>query len=150
VIVPALIALACVLVIIQPRLTRRLAGRRTDTAADGGLLLLVGVYGVGVYGGYFGAAQGILLISVLGLGLREDLQRINGAKNALAGLVNLVAAVLFVAVADIAWQPALLIAAGSGIGGQIGSRVGQRLPPAALRGVIVVAGGSAIVKLLVS
>jgi len=62
--------------------------------------------------------------------------------------VNLVAAAVFIAVADVAWQPALLIAAGSAIGAQIGSRVGHRLPRAALRGVIVIAGGAAIAKLV--
>jgi hypothetical protein len=147
-IVPALIMLACVLVLIQPVLTRRLAERRGDGSADGGPLLVAGVYAVSIYGGYFGAAQGVLLIAVLGLGLYEDLQRINGAKNVLAGLVNLVAAVLFIAVADVAWPPALLIAAGSVIGAQLGARVGRRLPPAALRGVIVVVGTTAITKLL--
>jgi uncharacterized membrane protein YfcA len=147
-IVPALIVLACVLVVLQPRITRRLPQRSEHASAHGGPWLWLGVYGAGIYGGYFGAAQGVLLIALLGLGLREDLQRINAAKNALAGLVNLVAALLFVAVADIAWLPALLIAAGSVVGGQIGARVGRRLPPAALRGIIIVVGIVAVTKLL--
>jgi uncharacterized protein len=150
-IVPALIALSCVLVVVQPRITRRLAHRRrADAPPHGGTLLLAGVYGAGVYGGYFGAAQGVLLIALLGLGLEEDIQRINAAKNMLAGLVNLVAALVFVAAADVAWHPALLIAAGSVLGGQIGAKVGRRLPPTALRGVIVVVGVVAIAKLLAS
>jgi uncharacterized protein len=146
-IVPTLIALGCVLVLVQPALTRRLAHRREGRPAHGGPLLMVAVYLAGVYGGYFGAAQGVLLIAILGLGLNEDLQRINAAKNLLAGLVNLTAAVLFILVADVAWHPALLIAAGSTIGGQIGATVGRRLPSEALRGVIVVVGLTAIIRL---
>jgi uncharacterized protein len=148
-IVPVLIALACVLVVVQPRITRRLAHRRRpDPPPHGSRLLLAGVYGAGVYGGYFGAAQGVLLIALLGLGLDEGLQRINAAKNLLSGLVNLVAALVFIAVTHVAWGPALLIAAGSVVGGQIGAKVGRRLPPAALRGIIVVVGVAAIAKLL--
>jgi hypothetical protein len=146
-IVPSLIALACVLVLVQPALTRRLAHRREKAPAHGGPLLFGGVYLAGIYGGYFGAAQGVLLIAILGLGLNEDLQRINAAKNLLAALVNLIAAVLFILVADVAWHPALLIAAGSVIGGQIGATVGRRLPPMALRLVVVLVGATAITRL---
>jgi uncharacterized protein len=147
-IVPALIALACVLVVLQPRITRRVRQRPEEAPAHGGPWLWLAIFGAGIYGGYFGAAQGVLLIGILGLGLREDLQRINAAKNALAGVVNTVAAVLFVIVADVAWQPALLIAAGSVLGGHAGATVGRRLPAAALRGVIVVVGAVAVTKLL--
>jgi uncharacterized protein len=147
-IVPSLIALACVLVLVQPALTRRLAHRRQAAHVHGGPLLLAGVYLAGIYGGYFGAAQGVLLIAILGLGLNEDLQRINAAKNLLAGIVNLTAAVLFILVADVAWHPVLLIAIGSTIGGQIGATVGRRLPPVALRVVIVLVGATAMAKLL--
>jgi uncharacterized membrane protein YfcA len=101
-----------------------------------------------VYGGYFGAAQGILLLAILGLGLDESLQRTNAVKNVLAGLVNTVAAIVFVFVAHIAWLPALLIAIGATAGGVVGARVGRRLPPAVLRGVIVVVGVSAIAQLV--
>ncbi|MGH9023517.1 MAG: sulfite exporter TauE/SafE family protein [Acidimicrobiia bacterium] len=145
-IVPALIAVACVLVVVQPALTRRLP-RREGAPANGGLLLLAGVYGAGVYGGYFGAGQGVLLLALLSLGLTDHLQRINAAKNALAGFVNLVAALVFVVVAEIAWAPALLIAAGSTVGGQVGAKVGRRLPSGALRAVVVVVGVVAIARL---
>ena len=147
-IVPALIALACVLVVAQPALVRRLRRREGSPRRHGGPWLLAGVYGAGIYGGYFGAAQGVLLIAILGLGLTENLQRINAAKNVLAGVVNLVAAVVFLFSAEIAWQAALLIAIGSTLGGQIGALVGRRLPPAVLRGFIVVVGIIAMVKLL--
>ena len=147
-VVPVLILLALVLVVVQPSLTRRLRQAGPPTALHGGRFLFAAVFGAGVYGGYFGAAQGVILMAILGLALHDELQRLNGAKNVLAGLVNFVAAVLFVVAADVAWAPALLIAAGSTIGGQIGARVGRRLPPAALRGVIVVVGALAIVNLL--
>jgi uncharacterized membrane protein YfcA len=112
------------------------------------VVLLLGVFGTGIYGGYFGAAQGVLLLGLMGLLLDEDLQRINATKNVLAGLVNGIAAVFFLFAASIDWTAALLIAAGSVIGGQIGARVGRRLPPIALRGLIVVVGLAAMAKLL--
>jgi uncharacterized membrane protein YfcA len=102
----------------------------------------------GVYGGYFGAAQGIMLLAILGLAVDDDLQRINALKVVLAGLVNLVAGVIFVFAAHVAWLPALLIAVGSVAGGVLGARYGRRLPPAALRAVIVVVGIVAIVRLV--
>jgi uncharacterized membrane protein YfcA len=147
-VVPVLIALACVLVVVQPRLSPWLAARGSADRQHGGALLYVGVLLTGVYGGYFGAAQGVLLIAVMGLLLDEHLQRINAAKNVLAGLVNLVAAIVFVAVTDVAWQAAGLIAAGSVVGGQLGAHLGRRIPPAVLRGIIVVVGIAAIVKIL--
>lgn len=147
-IVPVLIGLALVLVIAQPRLARSLARRRPERDRHVGPLLLLGVFGAGVYGGYFGAAQGVLLLGLLGVLLSADLQWVNGIKNLLAALVNGVAAVLFIALGMVAWQPALLIAAGSVVGGLIGGRWGRRLPPAALRALIVVIGLAAMVQLL--
>ena len=147
-IVPVFIGIALVLVVVQPRLSRVLAARREAPPEHGGPLALLGLFAAGVYGGYFGAAQGIIIISVLGLTLHETLQRINAAKNVLAGLTNLVAALIFIAVAHIAWGAALLIAVGSIVGGQVGAHVGRRLPPLALRGIIVLVGAVAIAKLV--
>jgi uncharacterized membrane protein YfcA len=148
-IVPVFIVIALVLIVLQPRLSRRMAARRAVAPpVHGGPWTAVGVYLTGVYGGYFGAAQGILLISILGLTLPEDLQRINALKNVLAGLVNAVAGVIFILVAHVAWLPVALIAGGSTVGGQIGARVGKRLPDAALRAIIVVVGVVAIARLL--
>jgi uncharacterized protein len=148
-IVPVLIGIALLLVVFQPWLARTVAARRQGPArADGGIALVVGVFATGVYGGYFGAAQGVLLLGLMGLLLSEDLQRVNATKNILAMLVNGVAAIVFVFASHIDWTAALLIAAGSVIGGQIGSRVGRRLPPTALRALIVVVGTVAIAKLL--
>jgi uncharacterized membrane protein YfcA len=84
----------------------------------------------------------------MGLALDEDLQRVNAAKNVLAGLVNLVAALVFIAVTDVAWQAAGLIAAGSVVGGQLGALIGRRVPQPVLRGLVVLVGVVAIVQLL--
>jgi uncharacterized membrane protein YfcA len=147
-IVPVFIGAALVLVVAQPRLSAWLAARGSAPTPHAGWVVLGGVFLTGVYGGYFGAAQGILLLAILGLGLPESLQRVNAVKNVLAGLVNLVAAVLFVFIAHIAWDAAALIALGALCGGVVGARVGRRLPPAVLRGVIVAVGISAILQLL--
>ncbi len=147
-IVPVFIAIALVLVVIQPRLNRALAERQIDRRREGGLLTLILVYATGVYGGYFGAAQGILLLGILGVALPQDLQRTNALKNVLAGLVNAVAGVYFAFAAHVEWGPAAIIAGASIVGGQLGAHYGRRLHPAALRGVIVVVGVSAIVRLL--
>ena len=148
-IVPVLIGIALLMVVLQPRLATYLAAHRTaPVRAEGGVALLLGVFATGVYGGYFGAAQGVLLLGLMGLLLDDDLQRINATKNVLALLVNGVAAVFFLFAAHIDWTAALLIAAGAVIGGQIGSRVGRRLPPTALRALIVAVGIAAMVKLL--
>ena len=148
-IVPALIGLGCVLVAVQPWLSRRLAGgREVARPPHGSVVMVVLIFATGVYGGYFGAAQGVLLVAVMGLLLDEHLQRINATKNMLALLVNAVAAVLFVVVADPNWAAVGLIALGSTAGGQLGATVGRRLPPVALRAVVVVVGVVAIWRLL--
>jgi hypothetical protein len=103
-----------------------------------------------VYGGYFGAGQGILLLAIFGVLLPQSLQRSNALKNVLAGTVNGVAGVYFVFAAHVEWGPAAIIAATSVIGGQIGARYGRRLHPDALRALIVLVGIAAIVDLLVS
>ncbi|WP_030163528.1 sulfite exporter TauE/SafE family protein [Spirillospora albida] len=155
VIVPALIALALVLVVVQPRLQAWLRRRREGAhRPHGGPWLWAGVLLAGVYGGYFGAAQGIVLIALLGIMLDDDLQRVNAAKIVLASLVNAVATLVFLGMwlvggTRIDWWAVLLIAAGSTVGGVLGARVGRRVPPVALRAVIVCVGVAAIVHLLV-
>jgi uncharacterized membrane protein YfcA len=155
-IVPVLIVIALVLVLVQPRMQPSLARRRERQLSAGSassgqrLVTVLGVYGTGVYGGYFGAAQGVLLVGWLGTMLPESLQRVNALKNLLALIANSVAAVVFMTVAwdRIYWRAVLLLAVGALIGGVLGARVGRRLPPAVLRGVIVVVGLVAIVRLL--
>ncbi|HEY5044499.1 MAG TPA: sulfite exporter TauE/SafE family protein [Solirubrobacteraceae bacterium] len=147
-IVPVFIAIALVLVVLQPRLKLRLAKREIDPQREGGMLTLLAVYLTGVYGGYFGAAQGILLLGILGVALSQTLHRTNALKNVLAGLTNGVAGLYFILAAHVAWAPAGIIACTSILGAQLGAHYGRRLPPAALRGLIVVVGLTAIVRLL--
>lgn len=147
--VPVLILIACVLVLLQPRLQKWLAGRDSRGRADGGAPLWAGVMVTGVYGGYFGAAQGVLLMGLFGSFLRDDLQRLNAVKNVLASIVNGVAAVIFIAVTSVDWTVAGVIALGSTLGGLIGARVGRRLSPAVLRGLIVAVGVTAAVAVAV-
>jgi uncharacterized protein len=147
-IVPVFIGIALVLIVLQPYLTRLLGSRRREAHQTAGPAAAVGVFLSGIYGGYFGAAQGILLLAIMGLTVDEELQRINALKVVLAGLVNLVAGIVFVFAAHVAWGAAGLIAAGSILGGVVGARQGRRLPPTALRIVIVAVGVTAIVRLL--
>ncbi len=147
-IVPVLIALALLLVVFGPALNRRLAGTRHAASEHITPLLWILVLATGVYGGYFGAAQGVLLMAIMGVLLAETLQRQNGLKNFLAGMVNMVAAIVFVFTANIDWAAAALIAAGSILGGLLGARIGRRLSPTWLRAAIVVVGVVALVKLL--
>jgi uncharacterized membrane protein YfcA len=160
-IVPVLIAVALVMVVLQPRLARALRG----SAADGepprtgwpesravGLGLMAGVLASGVYGGYFGAAQGVLMLGLLGWLLTDDLQTANGVKNILTPVVNGVAALTFLIAAPdrVNWLIVLLIAVGSTIGGFVGASLGRRAPAPVLRGIIVVVGLVAIVRLVLT
>jgi uncharacterized membrane protein YfcA len=149
-IVPAFIVIALVLIVLQPRISRALATRRRSEhrREQAGPIGMACVFAAGIYGGYFGAAQGILLLAILSLSLDDDLQRINALKVVLAGLVNLVAGVIFVFAAHVAWDVAALIAVGSIVGGILGARGGRRLPEPVLRAVIVVVGVFAIVRLV--
>jgi uncharacterized membrane protein YfcA len=146
-IVAWLLLLAALLAALQPRIASAIAVRRaargaTDDAQSGsgspvgpGIVLLVVL--TGVYGGYFGAAQGVMLLVVLGLALGGPLNELNGVKNILAGTANLVSAMLFVAIAEVDWVIAGLIAIGTTIGGGLGGRYGRRLPSSALRVLLV-------------
>ena len=146
-IVPAFIAIALALIVAQPMLTRAIARRRRP-GHTAGPVATVAVFVTGIYGGYFGAAQGILLLAIFGLSLDEDLQRLNALKVVLAGLVNATAGIIFVLFAHIAWGAAALLAVGSTVGGLLGARVGRRLPPDVLRAIIVVVGVAAIARLV--
>lgn len=152
-VVPVLLVLALILVVMQPRI-QAWAKQRSDH--ESGLstlrlvLLTVGTFLVGVYGGYFTAAQGILLMGVMGAILPENIQRMNAAKNLLALIVNIVAALSYTLVAfdRINWVAAALIAVGSLVGGWLGSHYGRRLSPRALRATIVVVGLIGLWRLL--
>ncbi|MFC5637096.1 sulfite exporter TauE/SafE family protein [Streptomyces bullii] len=151
-IVPLLVGLAVVLVAVQPLIGRWVGRRRAGTGGsgrrDGGPLLFTGLALAGVYGGYFSAAQGIFYVSPMGVFLDESLQRLTAVKNVLVAVVNAVAALLFLFVADFDWTAVALIAAGSALGGRIGAGVGRRLAPTVLRTVVVAVGAVSIVLLL--
>ena len=147
-IVPFFIAVALILIVAQKRLNQLLGDRRRGHGEGIGPGALIGSFCSAVYGGYFGAAQGILMLSILGLTIDDKLQRLNAIKVITTGVTNLVAGIVFVFAAHIAWAPAGLIAAGSLLGGTIGSRYGRLLPPTVLRGVIVIVGIVAIVRLV--
>ena len=160
-IVPALILSACVLVLVQPWLSARVIARRNRLAKEAGAAqaraaqrertspaLAAGVFSSAVYGGYFGAAQGVLVIGLLGTFLEESLQRVNGAKNVLVAMVNGSAAIVYIIFAHVAWLVVLLIAVGSTIGGLLGARFGRKLPPLALRIFVVAIGVISAVKLI--
>lgn len=148
-VVPVLILGACALVALGPRLSRRRAERPAGAGTHGGVALWLTIFATGIYGGYFGAAQGVVLIGLLGIFLDDDLQRLNALKNVLASIANGVAAVVFVLFAHVAWGAAGLLAAGSVVGGQVGARLAQRIPAPALRAVIVVVGTIVGLRLLI-
>lgn len=160
-IVPVLLVLALALVIFQPRIQRWTASRMASAPVDHNndtvlsptrLALIIGAtLLVGVYGGYFTAAQGILLMGAMGVLVSDSLQRLNAAKNLLSLIVNVVAAVTYTIVAfdRINWAAAGLIAIGSLLGGVIGAKHGRKLSPSALRGVIVLVGLIGLWRLLV-
>jgi len=147
-IVPVLILVACALVVVQPWVSAWISARRGDDGDRASPALTAGVFLSGAYGGYFGAAQGVLVIGLLGTFLDETLQRVNGAKNVLVTIVNGTAAAVFIAFAHVNWAAAALVAGGSTVGGLLGARYGRRLPPAALRLFVVVIGIISSVKLI--
>ncbi|WP_164477911.1 sulfite exporter TauE/SafE family protein [Nocardioides pantholopis] len=149
-IVPVLIGVGVVLVAAGPRISRWVASRPRDPdAVRRDAWWVTPASGLsGVYGGYFGAAQGVILMGILGIGVEESMQRLNAVKNVLAGLVNAVAGLIFAVVADIDWWVVLLIGLGAIVGGQIGATVGRRLPPTVLRVVIIVVGLVALASFL--
>jgi hypothetical protein len=149
-VVPILVGLAVVLVVVQPWVSKWVQRRRDrePAAKSHGALLLFLIFLVGVYGGYFTAAQGVMLMAIMGMLLTDPLQRLNGIKNVLAAVVNVVAGTIYAFVAPISWPVVAVLAIGSTIGGQLGAKIGRRLPPTALRVVIVLVGVAAIVQLL--
>jgi uncharacterized membrane protein YfcA len=148
IIVPFLILVACALMALQPYLSRALAGGRgAENGHEAALTALV--YVTGIYGGYFGAAQGVLFISLLSIFRPGNLQRSNAIKNLLAMCTNAIAAVLFIFIAHVDWVAALLIGIGSIVGGQVGAFVARRMRPTLLRWIVVVVGVSVALKLLI-
>ena len=152
-IVPILILVACALMAVQPRLSTWIADRRARDGSThphgGGPILLATVYLTGIYGGYFGAGQGVILIALLAILVADDLQRLNALKNAIAFIVNAVAAALFIAIAPVAWEAVVLLGIGAVAGGQIGAHIGRRMSPFVLRGTVIVIGLIVAIRLLI-
>jgi hypothetical protein len=154
---PVLIGLALVLVVVQPWLTARLQQRAQSQSLDRGWPLPLIVFVVGAYGGYFGGGQGIIYLAILAIMMPESWQRVNAAKVVLVLVANLLAGTTFLITGlaihrsgalSISWIAVLLLAGGSTVGGVIGAKVGRRLPPLALRVVIVAVGCGGIAKSL--
>jgi uncharacterized membrane protein YfcA len=144
-VVPVLILLACALMVMRPKpkLSHGSLGHHRKVA-----LVAIG-FAVGIYGGYFGAAQGVILLAALRFLIPDGLQRLNGLKNVMVGVANGVAAVLFVIFAHVAWDAAALVAVGSIAGAQLGARYGRRIPDQTLRWTVVTVGVAVAIVLFV-
>lgn len=147
---PWLILATCLVVGVQPQvnrwLRRRMAVPEDRTEASGWTVFFALL--VGVYGGYFGAGSGVMMMAVLGLGLDLDFRIVNALKTLAVLASNVVATAIFLVFARLDWAAIVLLAAGSVLGGYVGAQLGRRLPAALLRGVIVVAGSAAAVSML--
>jgi uncharacterized membrane protein YfcA len=166
-VVPYLILVTCLLVGAQPLITRLLrrgrsthAGSAADGVAADGVagegeggtrlspLTTVACTVVGVYGGYFGGGSGVMMMAVLGFGADLDIRVVNALKTLSVAAGNVVAAAIFVVVADVDWVAAGLLALGSAGGGYAGALIGRRLPATLLRVLIVIGGVVAAVTML--
>jgi len=145
---PVLIALALVLVVAEPWLGRRLVAWREAAPPQGSRSMVAAVFATSVYGGYFGAGQGVILPAVMAILMAEPLQQVNALKNVVQGVDNVASALMFIAIAQVDWPVVALLAGGAIVGGQVGAKAGRRLPPNVLRAFIVVVGVAGIVLLL--
>jgi uncharacterized protein len=152
VLVPYLVLLSCALLAAQPRLARWVSGRANDRSRPSHgitLPLQAGVFVAAVYGSYFGAGLGVLLLGILGILLDDSLQRLNGLKTVLAFVVNAVGVAVFVASGHVRWEYAAVLLVASYVGGLAGARVARLLPPAVLRVSVVALGTVVAIVLLV-
>ena len=146
-IVPWLILLSCGLLLVQPVVTRRLAARQEHEERPA--LLVVAQFLAAVYGGYFGAGLGVMLLAVLGMFLRDTLQRLNALKGLLSLIINLTSAVFFAVFAPVAWLPVVIMAAASLVGGHVGVYLARRLSNTLLR-ALVIAFGIVVAEIVLS
>lgn len=161
-VVPFLVLVGVVLVVVQPKLQARLRAKKAGLVAETGHIgehhgwgLRAGVFATGIYGGYFGAGQGVILMGVLGSMVDDALPRLNATKNVLAGFANGTAALLFIMRGvffggSVPWAAAGIVAGSSIVGGQLGARVSRRIKPNFLRALIVVVGLSVAAKMLLA
>lgn len=145
---PILIAVALVLVVAEPWLGRQLATWRESASPQGSWSMIFAVFATSVYGGYFGAGQGVILLAVMAVLMTEPLQQVNALKNVLQGVDNVASALVFILISQIDWLVVALLAGGAIVGGQVGAKVGRRLPPGVLRAFIVVVGVAGIIQLV--
>jgi uncharacterized membrane protein YfcA len=146
--VPFLILLACALLVLQPRLARLVQRRQGEQAEGTSILLQAGVLVAAVYGAYFGAGLGVLLLGILGVFLSERLQRVNALKNVLSLVINAVALLAFSLFGPVAWDAAAVVAVASLAGGYVGARIAGRIPATWLRAGVVTYGVVVAVVLL--
>ena len=139
-IVPWLILAACALLLLQPVITKRLHTRRVEREQHRSPVLVVTQFLSGVYGAFFGAGLGVMMLALLGLFIRDDLQRINALKGVLSLIINMVAAVYFAFFGPVSWIAVLVMVPMSAAGGLLGVALARRLQPVVLRSVVVVFG----------
>lgn len=144
-VVPALVLFATMLVLLQPKIA---ALRRGDLNAVNWRVLVVAVFFASMYGGYFSAAQGVIIVGLLGVMRSAHLRKDNAVKNVLQAVVNFVAAAVFLVVSTVPWEPVIMLAIGSLLGAPCGSVVARRIPAPWFRAVIVTVGLTAVVALL--
>lgn len=148
--VPLLILFACALLLVQPRLGAWVQRHQPARQSRSSFLPLIGAqFLAAVYGGYFGAGLGIMVLAFLGIFIADDLQRLNALKGLLALIVNGVAVIYFVLFGPVAWPVTILMAVTSWIGGYLGVRLARRLSGEVLRGVVLVFGVAVALKLLI-
>jgi uncharacterized membrane protein YfcA len=152
-VVPWLILFTCLLVGAQPKISEWLARRRGDdgTGEPRHHLAPVTIFFAtvtGVYGGYFGAGAGVMMVAVLGLGTDLPFKVITGLRTLSLMVGNVVAGLIFIVAADPAWDAVVLLAAGSVVGGYVGARIGRRLPDRVFRSLVVVVGAAAAIAMM--
>jgi uncharacterized protein len=140
VIVPWLILAACALLLVQPLVTSRVHTHRSEREQHRSPVLAVAQFLSGVYGAFFGAGLGVMMLAVLGLFIRDDLQRINALKGIMQLIINVVAAIYFAFFGPVSWVAVLVMVPTSAAGGFIGVALARRLRPSVLRGVVIAFG----------
>ncbi len=148
--VPVLILVACALLGFQDAIKRRVFSNRSHAHREAPPLLMVGVFLSAVYGGYFGAGLGIMLLAVLGLLLDDQLPKLNALKTVLSFTINIVAALFFVFSGKVEWAYVAVMAPASLVGGHLGGSMVGRLDPKVLRVIVIAFGVAVAVKMLLT
>ena len=151
VVVPYLILASCALLLVQPTVGRRVTERQQAHAGERseiGPAVQIGVFVAAVYGSYFGAGLGVLLLGVLGILLADGMQRLNALKGLLSFVINGISVVVFAIGGHVAWWYTAILALTAWCGGMLGVRFARRLSPAALRLAVVVLGAGVAAVLI--